>query len=119
MPPALRMPNIPEQVIAFFGILKAGGIVVNTNPTYTPRELHHQLRDSGAETIVTLSGLYKRVQESRNDTNLKRIIVTDIVDSLAFHWRLLAASKIRATGLMVEVPEAPNVFNFYKMLRSH
>lgn len=116
---AIMLPNIPQQPIAYFGILKAGAIVVNTNPTYTPRELHIQLRDSGAETIVTLTGLYERVQEARADTNLKRVIVTDIVDSLAFYWRLLAASKLRAAGLMAEVPNAPDVYNFYKLLRSH
>lgn len=116
---AIMLPNIPEQVIAYYGILKAGGIVVNTNPTYTPRELQHQLRDSGAETIITLSGLYTRVQEARTDTSLKRIITTDIVASLPFYWRLLASSKIRAKGLMADVPDAPNVYDFYKLLSSH
>ncbi|MCC6457503.1 MAG: long-chain fatty acid--CoA ligase [Caldilineaceae bacterium] len=116
---AIMLPNIPQQVIAYFGTLKAGAIVVNTNPTYTARELQNQLRDSGAETIITLTGLYKRVQESKNDTSLKRIIVTDLVDSLPIHWRLLATSKVRATGLMADVPDAPHIFNFYKLLRRH
>ena len=116
---AIMLPNLPQQAIAYYGILKAGAIVVNTNPTYTPRELQHQLQDSGAETIVTLTGLHDRVQESRNETNLQRIILTDIVDSMPIHWRKLAASKIRATGLMADVPPAANVFDFYKLLRSY
>jgi long-chain acyl-CoA synthetase len=116
---AIMLPNVPQQAIAYYGILKAGAIVVNTNPTYTPRELQNQLRDSGAETIITLTGLYRKVQEIRNETKLQRIIVTDIVDSMPIYWRMLAASKVRATGLMADVPPASNVFNFYKLLRSH
>jgi long-chain acyl-CoA synthetase len=116
---AIMLPNLPQQVIAYFGTLKAGAIVVNTNPTYTARELHHQLLDSEAETIITLTGIYSRVQEARAGTSIKRIITTDIVSSLPIHWRLLAASKIRATGLMVDLPPAPDIFDFYKLLRSH
>src|SRR5215203_2672968 len=59
---AIMLPNLPQYTIAFFGILKAGAIAVNTNPTYTPRELQQQLQDSGAETIITLTGLYSKVQ---------------------------------------------------------
>jgi long-chain acyl-CoA synthetase len=116
---AIMLPNIPQQPIAYFGTIKAGAIVVNTNPTYTVRELHHQLHDSGAETIVTLTGIYARVQEARPDTNLKRIITTDIVDSLPFYWRLLAAPKLRASDLMADVPSAPDTYDFYKLLGSH
>ncbi len=52
---AIMLPNILQQVIAFYGILKAGAVLVNTNPTYTARELQHQLGDSGARAIVMLS----------------------------------------------------------------
>jgi long-chain acyl-CoA synthetase len=116
---AIMLPNIPQQPLAYYGILKVGAIVVNTNPTYTPRELQHQLHDSGAETIITLTGLYTRLQESRNDTKITRVILTDIIDSLPIHWRLLAASKVRASGLMADVPAAPDVHNFYQILRSN
>ena len=51
---ALMMPNMLQYPIALFGVLRAGGVVVNTNPLYTPRELEHQLNDSGAEAIVIL-----------------------------------------------------------------
>ena len=116
---AIMLPNILQQPIAFFGTLKAGAIVVNTNPTYTTRELHHQLQDSGAETIVTLTGLHSRVQEARVETSIQRVIVTDLVDSLPFYWRLLATSKVRASGLMADVPPAANLFDFYTLLRKH
>src|SRR5689334_1310754 len=60
---SLMLPNLPQQVIAYFGTLKAGATVVNTNPTYTAREVQHQLENSGAETIVILSGLYDRLAQ--------------------------------------------------------
>lgn len=115
---AIMLPNIPQQVIAYFGILKAGGIVVNVNTTYTPRELLHLCRDSGAETLVTLTGLYSRAEEIRSQTALKRFILTDIVDSLAWHWKLLAARQVRATGMMVDIAPAPNIHNFYQTMRN-
>ena len=116
---AVMLPNLPQYVIAFYGIVKAGAIVVNTNPTYTPRELQHQLQDSGAETVITLTGLYSKVQESRDGTHLKRVILTDIVDSLPWYWRLLASREVRATGMMVDMPSAPDVYNFYELIRRH
>jgi long-chain acyl-CoA synthetase len=116
---AVMLPNLPQYVIAFYGIIKAGAMVVNINPTYTPREVQHQLNDSGAETILTLTGLYSRVQESRHGTKLKHVILTDIVDSLQLHWRLLAARQVRASGMMVKVPLAPNVYNFFELIRRH
>jgi long-chain acyl-CoA synthetase len=114
---ALMMPNLPQQIIAFFGILKAGAIVVNINPTYTAREVLHLLKDSGAETLVTLTGLHARMEEIRAQTALKHIILTDIVDSLAWLWRTLAARPVRATGMMQEIAPAPHLHNFYKLIR--
>ena len=55
------LPNIPQTMIAYFGILKAGGTVVNINPTYPSPELKHVLEDSGATAIVMLSGLVERL----------------------------------------------------------
>ncbi len=85
------MPNITQQVLAYFGVLKAGGVIVNINPTYTAREVQHLLKDSGAQTIVTLTGLHARIEEVRAQTAIKTIILTDIVDSLAWLWKKVAA----------------------------
>ncbi len=116
---AIMLPNLPQYTIAFFGILKAGAIAVNTNPTYTPRELEQQLQDSGAETIITLTGLYGKVQSVSSQTNLKHTILTDVVDSLAWYWQMLAARQVRATGMMVKVPPTAHVYDFYRLIRSH
>lgn len=73
---ALCLPNSPQAVIAYFGILKAGGIVVACNPTYTEHELSHQLRDAGARAIVVLDMMYQKIQH----LDLELIIVTRITD---------------------------------------
>ena len=80
----IYMPNLPQFVIIYYGILKAGGIVIATNPLYTERELQHQLKDCGAETVFVLSRYYpllKKVQKS-GGTNVKRVIVAYIKDYL-------------------------------------
>ena len=80
----IYMPNLPQFAIIYYGILKAGGIVIATNPLYTERELQHQLKDCGAETIFVLSRYYpllKKVQKS-GETKVKRIIVAYIKDYL-------------------------------------
>ena len=80
----IYMPNSPQFVMSYFGILKAGGIVIATNPLYTERELTHQLADCGAETVIVMSRYYsmlKKVQQS-GKTKVKRVIVTNIKDYL-------------------------------------
>ncbi|MDZ4854219.1 MAG: long-chain fatty acid--CoA ligase [Nitrospirota bacterium] len=73
---ALCLPNSPQAVIAYFGIVRAGGIVVSCNPTYTEYELSHQLRDAGARAIVVLDMMYQKIQP----LNLELVIVTRITD---------------------------------------
>ena len=73
---ALCLPNSPQAVIAYFGILRAGGIVVACNPTYTEYELAHQLRDSGARAVVVLDLMYPKIQS----LSLELVIVTRITD---------------------------------------
>ena len=100
------MPNSPQFIIAYFGILKAGGIVIATNPLYTERELEHQLHDCGAETVFVLSLYYnmlKRVQQTGN-TNVKRVIVSNIKEYLPTHLRLLfTLAKEEKEGHRVEL----------------
>ncbi|WP_066311445.1 AMP-binding protein [Bacillus sp. FJAT-29814] len=86
---AILLPNCPQNVIAFFGILLAGGIVVETNPLYTERELEHQMKDSGAIAIITLDILYPRVSKIMPQTDLTHIIVTCIKDFLPFPKNLV------------------------------
>ena len=76
---AIMMPNVLQYPIALFGVLRAGGTVVNTNPLYTARELEHQLHDSGAEVIVILENFAHVLQEVIAKTQVKHIVVTRCV----------------------------------------
>lgn len=87
----IYMPNTPQFVTAYYGILKAGGIVIATNPLYSERELEHQLVDCGAETVFVLSLFYdqlKRVQK-KGHTNVKRVVVTNVKEYFPPHLKLL------------------------------
>jgi long-chain acyl-CoA synthetase len=77
---AIMMPNILQYPVVMFGILRAGLIVVNVNPLYTPTELIHQLSDSGTETIIVLSNFAHTVEKALPETPLKNIIITNIGD---------------------------------------
>ncbi|MCB0112722.1 MAG: AMP-binding protein, partial [Caldilineaceae bacterium] len=115
---AIMMPNTPQQVIAFYGALKAGVVVVNTNPTYTARELEHQIKDSGADTILLLSGLKPRLDQVPADTKPKNIIIADIPDALGFPFNKMVERTVRAGGTMIDVPDAPGVYRFDTLLRT-
>jgi len=116
---SVMLPNLPQSVVAFFGILKAGAIVVNTNPTYTPRELQHQLHDSGAETIILLSGLYERLQQIQDQTAIKRVIITDVPDSLRWPFNKIVAKQVRKSGLMKTLPTGAAVHRYGDLLKSN
>jgi long-chain acyl-CoA synthetase len=79
---ALMMPNILQYPIALFGALRAGMVVVNTNPLYTPRELEHQLKDSGAKCIVIVENFAHVLQQVLPSTDLKNVLVTGVGDLL-------------------------------------
>ncbi|MBR8128623.1 AMP-binding protein [Burkholderia ambifaria] len=80
---AIMLPNTFQYPVALFGTLKAGAIVVNVNPLYTARELAHQLKDSGAQTIVVFENFARTLQEALPETQVKNIVVTALGDLLA------------------------------------
>jgi long-chain acyl-CoA synthetase len=102
----IYMVNMPQFVISYYGILKAGGIVIATNPLYSERELEHQLVDCGAETVIVMSLYYQRLKnvQQRGRTNIKRVIVTNIKEYLPFKLRLLfSIAKDRQEGHKVDL----------------
>jgi long-chain acyl-CoA synthetase len=78
----ILIPNTPQFVMAYFAILKAGGIVVATNPLYSGREIIHQANDSGMEIMVVMSNFYELVKSVQGDTGIKQIICTNIKETL-------------------------------------
>ncbi len=116
---ALMLPNIPQTVIAYYGILKAGAVVVPTNPLYVEREIQMHLTDAGAETMVVLDLLYPRVRAVKEATTLpKRIIVTGVQDYLPFFKKLLYPIKARLTKRWISVEKVPPVYDFLDLLRT-
>ena len=107
---ALCLPNCPQAVIAYFGIVRAGGIVVACNPTYTEHELSHQLRDAGARAIVVLDLMYQKVQ----DLDLDLIIVTRITDYMTTIARYLYHH--RNSRPPVEIPRNDTTLSFHDFL---
>ncbi|MER2106255.1 MAG: long-chain-fatty-acid--CoA ligase [Solibacillus sp.] len=86
---AVMLPNCPQAVIAYYGTLYAGGVVVQTNPLYTERELQYQMADSGAKVILVMDILYPRATKILKETKIENIIVTGIKDYLPFPKNLV------------------------------
>ncbi|MHA6259403.1 long-chain-fatty-acid--CoA ligase [Sporosarcina sp. CAU 1771] len=86
---AIMLPNCPQAVIAYYGILYTGAIVVQTNPLYTERELEYQMKDSGAKVILAMDILYPRVTKIVKNTDIEHVIVTGIKDYLPFPKNLI------------------------------
>lgn len=86
---ALVMPNTAAFVISYFGVLKAGGVVSATNPTYPAEKMQAQINDCGAEIVITLSLFYKTIKEIQSRTKLKTVIVTNVKEYLPSAARIL------------------------------
>ncbi|WP_144933829.1 long-chain fatty acid--CoA ligase [Paenibacillus sp. 32O-W] len=114
---ALMLPNVPQYVIGYYGILFAGGTVVQTNPLYTERELVRHLTDSGAKTIVCLDLVYPRVKKASQSVALNNIIVTGIQDYLPFPKNMLypLVQKKQGAGRRLD-PEKENIRMFKQLM---
>jgi long-chain acyl-CoA synthetase len=86
---AIMLPNCPQAVISFYAVLLAGGIVVQTNPLYTERELEYQLNDSEATMIIALDLIYPRVVKMKALTKIRHVVITSIQDYLPFPKNIL------------------------------
>lgn len=107
----LLIPNTPQFVMAFYGVLKAGAIVVATNPLYTPHEMEHQLRDAGVETVIVMGNFYGRICEVRARTAIKRVIVTNLKEQLPPQLAVMfALLKERKDGHRVDRLEPGDVW---------
>lgn len=116
---AIMLPNTPQSVISFFGILLAGGIVVQTNPLFTERELQYQMNDSGAKAIICMDILFPRVSKIMKKTELQQIIVTAIKDYLPFPKNLIYPFiQKKQYGLVVNVKHEGHHHLFTEIIKA-
>ncbi|MDG2794322.1 AMP-binding protein, partial [Vibrio parahaemolyticus] len=107
---AIMLPNCPQAIIGYYGTLLAGGIVVQTNPLYTERELEYQLHDSGAKVILCLDLVFPRVTNVQSATKIEHVIVTRIADFLPFPKNLLYPFvQKKQSNLVVKVSESETI----------
>jgi long-chain acyl-CoA synthetase len=109
---AIMMPNVVQYPIALAGVLRAGYIVVNVNPLYTPRELEHQLKDSGAETIVILENFAATLQQVIARTQVKHVVVATIGDLLGFPKGAIVNFAVRKVKKLVPSFSLPGHVRF-------
>ena len=109
---AIMMPNCLQYPIATFGILRAGLTVVNVNPMYTPRELKHQLVDSGATVILVLDNFGCTVQQSLEGTAVRQVITTGLGDLLGFPKGAIVNFVLRHVKKMVPDYDIPGTVRF-------
>jgi len=114
---AVQLPNVLQYPVAVFGAIRAGLIVVNTNPLYTAREMEHQFNDSGAKALVCLANMAHLAQSVVPKTEVKHVIVTEVADLLPPLKRLLVNSVIKYVKKMVPPYHLPTAVRFNEVLR--
>ena len=109
---AIMMPNVAQYPIVVAAVLRAGCVVVNVNPLYTPRELEHQLKDSGAEAIVILEGFAVTLQQVIARTAVRHVVVASIGDMLGFPKGAMVNFTVRRIKKMVPPYSLPGHVRF-------
>jgi long-chain acyl-CoA synthetase len=113
---ALMMPNILQYPVCLLGALRAGCVVVNCNPLYTPRELEHQLKDSGAEVIVVVENFAHTVEQVLPHTAVRQVVVTSMGELLGFLKGSLVNLVVRRVKKMVPPWHIPNAMSLHQAL---
>ncbi|MFA7903797.1 long-chain-fatty-acid--CoA ligase FadD1 [Pseudomonas aeruginosa] len=109
---AVQLPNVLHYPVAVFGAMRAGLIVVNTNPLYTAREMEHQFKDSGAKALVCLANMAHLAEKVVPKTQVKHVIVTEVADLLPALKRLLINSVVKYVKKMVPAYHLPSAVRF-------
>ncbi|NRB23305.1 long-chain-fatty-acid--CoA ligase FadD [Shewanella sp.] len=113
---AIMMPNLLQYPIVLFGVLRAGMVVVNVNPLYTPRELKHQLNDSGAKAIVVVSNFAHTLEKVVEQTQVESVILTGLGDLLSAPKRTLVNFVVKYIKKMVPKFDLPHAMSLRKSL---
>ena len=109
---ALQMPNVMQYPVAMFGALRAGLTIVNVNPLYTPREMEHQLKDSGAVAIVILANFACNLEKIIEKTDIKHVFVTQIGDMLDFPKKQIVNVVVKYVKKMIPAYDLPKATAF-------
>ncbi|HUL56342.1 MAG TPA: AMP-binding protein [Usitatibacter sp.] len=109
---AIMLPNVLQYPVAIFGVLRAGMVVVNFNPLYTPREVEHQLNDSGATVIVVLENFAKTVQGVLGNTKVRKVVTTQLGDLLGFPKSLIVNWVVKHRKKLVPAWDIPGSIAF-------
>ncbi len=109
---AIMMPNVPQYPVAVAGILRAGFVVVNVNPLYTPRELEHQLKDSGAKAIVIIENFAHTLEQCIASTPVKHVVLTAMGDLLGLLKGAIVNYVVRNVKKMVPAFSLPQAVRF-------
>ncbi|MEL7449051.1 MAG: long-chain-fatty-acid--CoA ligase [Pseudomonadota bacterium] len=113
---AIMMPNVLQYPVAAFGILRAGMVVVNTNPLYTPRELEHQLTDSGAKAIVIVENFIETLEKVIDKVPVEKVITTQVGDMLGFPKAHAVNFALKYVKKMVPAWSLPDTTTFKRAL---
>lgn len=116
---AIQMPNTLQYPIAMYGALRAGLVVVNTNPLYTEREMIHQFNDSGAKALLCTDIFAKSVQNIQTKTDIGTILITSMGDMLPTLKRFTVNTVIKHVKKMVPSYDLPNAVSFRKILKDN
>ena len=109
---AIMLPNVPQYPVVVAAILRAGYVVVNVNPLYTPRELAHQLEDSGAKLIVVIENFATTLQQCIKEVPTQKVVITGLGDMLGFPKSLLVNAVVRYVKKLVPSYQLPGAVRF-------
>ena len=115
---ALMMPNVPQYPVAVAGVLRAGMVVVNTNPLYTPRELAHQLNDSGAKALVILENMAGTYEACRAETKVEHVVLASLGDMLPTVKGFIVNLVVRKVKKLVPAFSLPGAVRFGEAMRA-
>jgi len=113
---AIQMPNVLQYPVAMFGALRAGMVVVNTNPLYTPSEMKHQFNDSGADVVVIVANFASNLEKIRLDIQAKHVILTELGDLLGGLKGSIVNLVVKHVKKMVPAYHLPGAVSFKKAL---
>ncbi|MGE6663301.1 long-chain-fatty-acid--CoA ligase FadD1 [Pseudomonas sp. NPDC077408] len=109
---AVQLPNVLQYPIVVFGAMRAGLIVVNTNPLYTAREMEHQFNDSGAKALICLANMAHLAEEVLPKTGIRHVVVTEVGDMLPTVKRMLVNAVVKHVKKMVPAYNLPKAVKF-------